>query len=147
MSILSEIVSSKRERLEIAKERVPITEIRDLAIRARANSEPHMFLRAFQSEAINIIAEFKRRSPSRGLIRSDVEISEMVKSYQTGGAAAVSILTEEDNFDVSLDDLRKAKEVIDLPVLRKDFIFDEYQIFEAASAGADAVLLIVAALD
>jgi len=147
MSILSEIVARKRERLDIAKERVPISEIRDLVIRARANSEPHKFLGAFQSEAINIIAEFKRRSPSRGLIRSDVEISEMVKSYQTGGAAAVSILTEEDYFDGSLDDLRKAKEVIDLPVLRKDFVFDEYQIFEAASAGADAVLLIVAALD
>jgi indole-3-glycerol phosphate synthase len=100
-----------------------------------------------QCKGINIIAEFKRRSPSKGTIRADANLAEIVRSYEVGGAAAISVLTEEDYFDGSLDDLRAVKSAVKLPVLRKDFVFEEYQIYESAAAGADAVLLIVAALD
>jgi indole-3-glycerol phosphate synthase len=102
---------------------------------------------ALRADGINIIAEFKRRSPSKGVIRADANLSQIVKSYETGGAVGISVLTEEDYFDGSLDDLKTVKTTVDLPVLRKDFVFDEYQVYESASAGADAILLIVAALD
>ena len=138
MSILSEIVERKRQRVEEAKEAIPIDAV---------ERGSHRFRAALQREGINIIAEFKRRSPSKGVIRADADLSQIVKSYEAGGASAISVLTEEDYFSGSLDDLRNAKSIIDLPVLRKDFIFDEYQVYESAAAGADAVLLIVAALD
>ena len=138
MSILSEIVERKRQRVEEAKQATPIDAVERGSHRLRA---------ALQREGINIIAEFKRRSPSKGVIRADADLNQIVKSYEAGGAAAISVLTEEDYFSGSLDDLRNAKSIIDLPVLRKDFIFDEYQLYESAAADADAVLLIVAALD
>jgi len=94
-----------------------------------------------------VIAEFKRASPSKGVIRADAEPSQLARSYEAGGAAAVSVLTEEDRFQGSLDDLRAVRAAVKIPVLRKDFIFDEYQLYESAAAGADALLLIVAALD
>ena len=94
-----------------------------------------------------MIAEFKRRSPSKGAIRVDANLIEVVRSYEAGGAVAISVLTEEDYFSGSLDDLRQVKAAVNLPVLRKDFVFDEYQVYESAAAGADAILLIVAALD
>ena len=140
MSILEEIIDRKRQRLESAKRTVQFDGI-------ERRSNPHSFRNALLRDGINIIAEFKRRSPSKGLIRADADLKEIVKSYEAGGAAALSVLTEEDYFSGSLDDLRAAKSVVDLPVLRKDFVFDEYQLFESAAAGADAVLLIVAALD
>ncbi len=98
-------------------------------------------------DGVNIIAEFKRRSPSKGVIRADADLKTIVQAYEAGGAVAISVLTEEDYFSGSLDDLRAVKKLVDLPVLRKDFVFDEYQVYESAAAGADAVLLIVAALD
>ncbi|HKR15697.1 MAG TPA: indole-3-glycerol phosphate synthase TrpC [Pyrinomonadaceae bacterium] len=140
MSILEEIIDRKRQRLESAKRTVQFDGI-------ERRSSPHRFRQALLRDGINVIAEFKRRSPSKGLIRADADLNEIVKSYEAGGAAALSVLTEEDYFSGSLDDLRAAKSVVDLPVLRKDFVFDEYQLFESAAAGADAVLLIVAALD
>lgn len=140
MSILEEIIDRKRERLESAKQT-----IRFDAIERR--STPHRLRGALLRDGINIIAEFKRRSPSKGLIRANADLREIVKSYEAAGAAALSVLTEEDYFSGSLDDLRTAKSTVDLPVLRKDFIFDDYQVYESAAAGADAVLLIVAALD
>ena len=131
MDLLREIISKKRERVAVAK-RV---------------ARPHALRNALGREGINIIAEFKRRSPSKGIIRADANLSEIARGYEAGGAAAMSVLTEEDYFGGSLDDLRAVKNTVELPVLRKDFVFDEYQVYESAAAGADAVLLIVAALD
>lgn len=147
MNVLSEIIGKKRERVEEAKQLVPLERLRSEAFAQRERAPSHALRRALQSDGINIIAEFKRRSPSKGVIRADANLSEIVRSYQAGGAAALSVLTEEDYFDGSLADLRLAKASVDLPVLRKDFVFDEYQIYEAAAAGADAVLLIVSTLE
>jgi indole-3-glycerol phosphate synthase len=147
MNVLSEIIDKKRVRLARAKELVPLGTLREEAFAKRASSTPHALRRALQNDRINIIAEFKRRSPSKGVIRADVDISEMVKAYHAGGAAGISVLTEQDYFDGSLADLGAVTTLIDLPVLRKDFVFDPYHVFEAAALGADAVLLIVAALD
>jgi indole-3-glycerol phosphate synthase len=93
-----------------------------------------------------VIAEYKRRSPSAGPIAGGTSVEDMVRAYERGGAAALSILTEEDHFGGSLDDLRAAADASDLPVLRKDFTIDPYQVFEAKAAGGDAVLLVVGAL-
>jgi indole-3-glycerol phosphate synthase len=140
MSFLSQIIEQKRQRLEAVKQSAPRT-----SFEIRPNS--HRFRRALLGDGINIIAEFKRRSPSKGVIRAEADLVKIVTSYEAGGAAALSVLTEENYFSGSLEDLRAVKKSVDLPVLRKDFIFDEYQVYESAAAGADAVLLIVAALD
>jgi indole-3-glycerol phosphate synthase len=140
VNVLSEIITKKRERVAEAKNRVPLPEV-------RRREYPHALRAALRAEGINIIAEFKRRSPSKGVIRADANLKEIVESYEAGGAVGISVLTEEDYFDGSLDDLRTVKIMVDLPVLRKDFVFDEYQVYESAAAGADAILLIVAALD
>lgn len=143
MDVLSEIIAKKRERLLAAKELVPLAQ---LVSEARRNPSQHALRNALRADGINIIAEFKRRSPSKGIIRPDADLLQIVKSYEAGGATAISVLTEEDYFSGSLDDLRAVKASVRLPVLRKDFVFDEYQVYESAAAGADAILLIVAAL-
>jgi len=121
--------------------------MREDAFVKRRDATPHTLRRALQREGINIVAEFKRRSPSKGVIRAGADLKSMVRSYEAGGAGAISVLTEQDHFDGSLADLRGVKTSVALPVLRKDFVFDEYQVYESAAAGADAVLLIVAALE
>lgn len=147
MDFLSEIIGLKKARLARARESCGTDELRAAALEARRAAEPHALRCALAREGINIIAEMKRASPSRGVIRADASPAEMARAYQSGGAAAISVLTEEDRFRGSLDDLREVRAAASLPVLRKDFIFDEYQLYEAATAGADALLLIVAALD
>lgn len=147
MNVLLEIIAKKRERVLEAKSIGSLEKMRRLAGKARANAKPHALLNSLRAEGINIIAEFKRRSPSKGTIRADANLAKIVQSYEAGGAAAISVLTEEDYFDGSLDDLRNVKAAISLPVLRKDFVFEEYQVHESAAAGADAILLIVAALN
>ena len=147
MNVLSQIIAKKRERVEEAKQAVPLEHLRSEALAKREQAPSHALSRALQSDGINIIAEFKRRSPSKGVIRAEADLPQVVRSYQAGGAAAISVLTEQDYFDGSLADLEAVKTCVALPVLRKDFVFDEYQMFEAAAAGADAVLLIVAVLD
>jgi indole-3-glycerol phosphate synthase len=147
MDILSKIIAQKRLRVDSAKAAVPVETLREQATVKRAGAKPHALRDALKNERINIIAEFKRRSPSKGTIRENADAVTIARSYQSAGAAAISILTEENYFDGSLDDLRNARRTVTIPVLRKDFIFDEYQIYETAAAGADALLLIVAALD
>jgi len=147
MDVLSQIIVRKRERVEAAKQVLPFAEVQRQALEKRRDAEPHALRRALRREGMNIIAEFKRRSPSKGVIREGADLASIVRSYESGGAISVSVLTEEDHFDGSLSDLRAVKTSISLPVLRKDFVFDEYQVYESAAAGADAVLLIVAALD
>ena len=104
-------------------------------------------LRLSRSDAVNIIAECKRRSPSKGVLAASYDPVAIARAYQQGGAAAISVLTEPTFFDGALDHLAAVRAAVDVPLLRKDFIVDEYQLFEARAAGADAVLLIVAALD
>jgi indole-3-glycerol phosphate synthase len=147
VDILSKIIDTKRVRVERARETVSQEQLREEAIAKRRHSDRQALVRALTSkQGINIIAEFKRRSPSKGVIRDDISPERMARLYEGGGAAAISVLTEEDYFNGSLDDLRSIRQAVMLPILRKDFIFDEYQIYEAAAAGADAILLIVAAL-
>jgi len=113
----------------------------------RAATDPvRDFTQALARPGLSLIAEHKRRSPSAGLIREDRSIEEVVGAYERGGAAALSILTEGPSFGGSLDDLRAARATARLPLLRKDFIVDSYQVQESFAAGADAILLIVAAL-
>jgi indole-3-glycerol phosphate synthase len=148
MNLLSEILSSKQRRVDQAKSSVSLEQVCAMANQARPGSRPHAFAGALDDvNKINIIAEFKRRSPSKGEIRRDADPVSIARAYESAGASAVSVLTEEDYFGGSLDDLRAARKTISLPILRKDFIFDEYQVYESAAAGADAVLLIVATLD
>jgi indole-3-glycerol phosphate synthase len=147
MDVLSEIIARKRERVREAQASASLEELRSLAGEVRTSARPHAFSDALRAEGVNIIAEFKRRSPSKGMIRGDANVRDVARAYEAGGAAAMSVLTEEDYFAGSLDDLRQVKATVNLPVLRKDFIVEEYQVFESAAAGADALLLIVAALD
>ena len=147
MDLLSQIISKKRERVEESKRVVPLERLRSEAFAKRASAGSHALRRTLQSDGINVIAEFKRRSPSKGVIRAGADVAEIVRSYQAGGAAAISVLTEQDYFDGSLADLEAVKTCLELPVLRKDFVFDPYQVYETAAAGADALLLIVAVLD
>src|SRR5687767_4836705 len=144
---LSKILERRRARLAEAKSARPLDDVRREALEARASAPPHALREALADAGrVNVIAEFKRASPSKGEIRAGASVAEVVSAYERGGAAALSVLTEEDYFRGSLRDLKDAKAATRLPVLRKDFIFDEYQVYETAAAGADALLLIVAAL-
>jgi indole-3-glycerol phosphate synthase len=139
--ILAEIVARKRERLEEAKRRISKKELRASMPTVGGKG---IFAPALRRDGINIIAEIKRRSPSKGVIRENFDPVNIARNYTANGAAAISCLTEEDFFDGSLGHLRAVREVTSRPVLRKDFTFDEYQIYEAKHAGADAILLIAA---
>lgn len=146
-TFLDKIFEAKLARVEEAKQRIPAGEMRLAGVQMRSQYDPHRLRAALSRNAINIIAEFKRASPSKGVINDSVDVEKTAATYQAGGAAAISVLTEEDFFKGSLRDIREAKLGTSLPVLRKDFIFDEYQIYEAAAAGADAILLIAAMLE
>ena len=147
MDILTEIIATKRNRVAAAKETTPLELLREEAQVARREANPHSLVSALNGTSrLNVIAEFKRRSPSKGFIRKEADPAGMAREYERGGAAAISVLTEEDYFAGSLADLRIVRRTTRLPLLRKDFIFDEYQVYEAAAAGADALLLIAAAL-
>jgi indole-3-glycerol phosphate synthase len=149
MDFLAEIIGLKRERLRASmSDARAVDELRERARERRETAKPHALSAAVKNDLrVNIIAEIKRASPSKGTIRADAEPARIAQQYEAGGAVAISVLTEEDRFRGSLDDLRAVRRVVGLPLLRKDFIFDEFQLYESADAGADALLLIVAALD
>jgi indole-3-glycerol phosphate synthase len=143
VNVLDQIVEATRHDLEARRRERPIADLeRELATRG----EDRPFAEALARPGISLIAEHKRRSPSAGRLREDASVTEVVEAYERGGAVALSILTERHHFGGSLDDLREARSASGLPILRKDFVVDDYQLYESAVAGADAVLLIVAAL-
>jgi indole-3-glycerol phosphate synthase len=141
VSVLDEILATTREDVERRRRERPAA-----ALEPAPGRVPHAFRDALAAPGLNVIAEHKRRSPSAGVIRAGSTVAQIARDYERGGAAAMSILTEERHFDGSLEDLREARAACALPLLRKDFVVDPYQLLEAAWAGADAVLLIVAAL-
>lgn len=144
ISILDKIIETKKKEAAEAAKSVPIEKLKELAA---AHPENRSFLKPFRRLGVNIIAEIKRASPSKGIISKHLDAAEQASQYQEGGAAALSILTDEAFFQGCLDDLKQARQATTLPVLRKDFIIDSYQVFEARAAGADAILLIVRILD
>ena len=142
--ILDDIVEKRREQLEREKENFPQEDMKEMALNSRRVSLD--FKAALKADGISIISEVKKASPSRGIISEDFRPTEQAKAYEEAGADAISCLTEEHFFkgaDKYLADIRAS---VNLPILRKDFIFDEYQIYEAKVLGADAVLLIAAIL-
>jgi indole-3-glycerol phosphate synthase len=143
MNVLDRIVSATLEDVERRRSSTPLSEL-ESAVAQRPEGRP--FTEALQRPGISLIAEHKRRSPSAGEIRSGATVPEIVDAYERGGATALSVLTEGPHFGGSLDDLREARAASVLPILRKDFLVDPYQVYESAAAGADAVLLIVAAV-
>jgi indole-3-glycerol phosphate synthase len=139
-TVLDRILAETRAAVELRKRAAP------RAGRPRPTPSGRPFRDALAGPGIGVIAEFKRRSPSAGTLHEAPRLESIVAAYESGGAVAVSILTEEANFGGSLADLEAARESCSLPLLRKDFIVDRFQVQEAAGAGADAILLIVAAL-
>jgi indole-3-glycerol phosphate synthase len=141
---LDEIVGATREAVAARKRERPLSELEG---QIDVGREGRPFAEALARPGTSLIAEHKRRSPSAGTIRDGASCAEIVRAYERGGAAALSILTEEAHFGGSLADLREARASSDLPILRKDFTIDPYQLYEAKAAGADAVLLVVGSLD
>lgn len=148
MDILSEITDHKRIEVELQKQAVSPEQLREQVRDLMENSPAprRSMKRALASSPAGIIAEFKRRSPSKGWIYETAKADEIPAAYEAAGASAISILTDEKFFGGSLRDIRTARPLVDIPILRKDFIIDEYQLLQARIAGADAVLLIAACL-
>jgi indole-3-glycerol phosphate synthase len=147
-SVLARILAQTRATIERRKSELPIVAIEgDAALARNTTTTPGRLRAALARPGIGAIAEFKRRSPSAGELRTGADPAEIARAYERAGAAAMSVLTEEANFGGSLEDLRAARAACSLPILRKDFIVDPYQLHEARAAGADAVLLIVACLE
>jgi indole-3-glycerol phosphate synthase/phosphoribosylanthranilate isomerase len=142
--VLSRILTRTRERVAERRKERPLD---PAALVAQATSRRPFGAALSRSGQVNIIGEFKRRSPSRGILREDLGPAQVAQAYEVAGAAALSILTEEQFFGGSLEDLKEARQATLLPTLRKDFIVDPYQVWESLSIGADAVLLIVAAVN
>ncbi len=138
--ILDEICEHKRGEVAAAKARKPLADVQEWAKEA---SKPRDFRRALRGDTIRLIAEVKRASPSRGALLKGMEVTDLASIYEECGAAAISVLTDEKFFHGSLSDLVAVRRSVKLPCLRKEFIIDEYQIYEARVATADAVLLIV----
>jgi indole-3-glycerol phosphate synthase len=141
---LDELVGATREALHRRKGERSIAE---LEREAGSQPEGRPFAEALARPGTSVIAEHKRRSPSAGTIREGAVCADVVRAYERGGAAAISVLTEEAHFGGSLADLREARAATELPILRKDFTIDPYQLYEAKAAGADAVLLVVGSIE
>ena len=147
MNFLKTIVAKKRREVELAMKATPLEEMRKAAANRRDYRSFSGALISPPDDRVNIIAEIKRASPSKGMIRKDADAAEYAKIYEKGGAAAISVLTDTEFFSGSMVDVKAAKNAQGLPVLRKDFIFSEYQVYESAVIGADAILLIVKILE
>jgi indole-3-glycerol phosphate synthase len=142
VSVLDRIVDATRNDVERRRREVPLAELE----RRLGGRDDRPFSEALLMPGVSLIAEYKRRSPSAGEIRAGATVADVVSAYQRGGSAALSILTEGPHFGGALADLHEARAASTLPILRKDFMVDAYQVYESAAAGADAILLIVAAL-
>ena len=144
MNILEEIVQHTRQELGRKKQHRTVVQLED----EPAFGQPRLSLEAtLRAQGMQIIAELKKASPSKGVIRNDFDIPTLAKGYAENGAAAISVLTEPDYFQGGLENLTIARQSVDVPLLRKDFIVDPFQLIEARAYGADAVLLIAAVLD
>ena len=141
--MLNRIITQKRDEVKQRKESLPLSGLKERIARRQA---PLDLAAALSGDQIQLIAEVKRASPSRGLLCPDFNPVKLAKEYAQGGAAAISVLTEVNYFGGSLDDLAAIREAVSLPLLRKDFIFDPYQIYESRAYGADALLLIAGIL-
>ncbi len=146
MNALTPIIGRARQGVAARRRATPVEAVRRAADQRAAADPPRGFAAALRSPGLSVIAEHKRRSPSAGVIRDDLVLDDVVGAYERGGAAALSVLTEEHSFSGRLDDLAAARAAARLPILRKDFIVDSYQVVESLAAGADAILLIVAAM-
>ena len=144
--LLRAIVAATERILEVRREREPLAALEQRAASAAPRGDA--FASALSvAERANVIAECKRRSPSRGVLAASYDPAAIARQYEKGGAAAISVLTEPTFFDGSLEHLSAVRAAVSVPLLRKDFVVDEYQLLEARASGADAVLLIVAALE
>jgi indole-3-glycerol phosphate synthase len=150
-TILDKIVGGKREALKLAKSRTTLAVLKERITQQKpldsARDKPLDFAEALRGKGVKLIAEVKKASPSKGVLCTDFNPVELAQTYERNGAAAISVLTEEKYFLGKLDYLTEIREKVNVPLLRKDFIFDEYQIYESAAYGADAILLITAMLD
>ncbi len=142
--MLDQLIAGARQGVDARRRELPQAQL-ESQLSARGEDRP--FNEALVRPGLSLIAEFKRRSPSAGEIAASAKVADQVGAYERGGAAALSVLTDETHFGGSLDDLREARAACGMPIIRKDFIVDRYQLYEAAVNGADAVLLIVRALD
>lgn len=146
-NVLEKIIATKHEEVALAKQSVSLQVMRELALSVRGCRDfVGAMERKLSDQHAAVIAEIKRASPSKGVLRQDFDPAAIAQSYEENGAACLSVLTDEDYFQGSIEFLREARYASTLPILRKDFIVDEYQIFESKAIGADAILLIVAAL-
>jgi indole-3-glycerol phosphate synthase len=144
MSVLDEIIDGVRLDLAERESATPLDSLKEAARRAPDAIDP---MPTYRAPGVSVIAEVKRSSPSKGALATIADPAALAANYQAGGAATISVLTEQRRFGGSLDDLREVRAAVDVPVLRKDFIVTSYQLWEARAAGADLALLIVAALD
>ncbi|MCX7704603.1 MAG: indole-3-glycerol phosphate synthase TrpC, partial [Planctomycetota bacterium] len=145
--VLGQIVEKKKESLVKAKRRIPLDEVKRRAGKESNVRDFRSAIKRREGRGISLIAEIKKVSPVKGVLRTPFDVEEIALEYERGGASAVSVITEENFFHGSPDYIEKAHSSCHLPVLRKDFIFDIYQIYESRMLGADAVLLIAALLD
>lgn len=143
-SVLETIISAKQRAVEQAQQQIPLPELVRLV---RESPQPRDFKAALMGNGLSVIAEIKKASPSRGVIVETLDVCDVARQYEEAGASAISVLTEEAFFAGCLQDMQAVKQVVSLPVLRKDFIFDTYQVWESRAAGADAILLIASLFD
>ena len=147
MNRLEPILVATRAEVRRRRASAPLAELERTGADRLTAGDLRPFRTALAAPGLSVITEHKRRSPSAGVIREDLQLEDVVTAYERGGAAALSILTDGPSFGGSLDDVRAAREASALPILRKEFVVDPYQVHESLAAGADAILLIVAALD